>query len=179
MAGDDTAWALDMTGEYMTELFKNLQGNPDGPQTVAVLLAAQETMRQIPALHRPFADLVLKAIERIAVPVPVTATNSSPDSKTESPGHAPRPSATSAAVNTNIDASELKDTASEENDSELVTKDMGFDTPYFTDYDSVKKFFRDDRNMVRVQMLACIDFRSHLLFIYSAQWVSPTKGEMG
>ena len=179
MAGDEFAWAMDMTEEYMTELFKHLQGNPDGPQTVAILIAARARMRPIHQLHGPFAALLLKAIERIAAPVPVTATNLSSDSKTESAVLAPRPSGSSAVVNTSIDASDLKDTASEENEWALVTKDMGFDTPYFTDYKSVKKLFSDDRNMVRMQMLACIDFRSHLLFIYSAQWVSSTKGEMG
>lgn len=179
MAGDDPSWALNMTEPDMMELLTNVQGDPDGPQTVAILIAARARMRPIPQLHVPFAALLLKAIERIAAPVPVTATNLSSDSKTESAVLAPRPSGSSAVVNTSIDASELKDTASEENEWALVTKDMGFDTPYFTDYDSVKKIFSGDRNLVRVRMLACIDFRSHLLFIYSAQWVSPTKGEMG
>jgi hypothetical protein len=110
MASDDFAWAMDMTEEYMTELFKHLQGNPDGPQTVAMLLALQEQMRSIPQLHAALAEQVLKAIGRIGVQVPITGTNLSPASKTESAGHAPRPSGTSAVVNTSTGASTTEST---------------------------------------------------------------------
>ena len=104
MAEDEFAWALNMTEPHMLELLTNVQGDPDGPQTVAILIAARARMRPIPQLHGPFAALLLKAIERIAAPVPVTATNLSSDSKTESAVLAPRPSGSSAVVNTSIDA---------------------------------------------------------------------------
>jgi hypothetical protein len=146
---------------------------------VAVLLAAREQMRSIPALHRPFADLVLKAIERIAVPVPVTATNLSPDSKTESAGRAPRPSGTSAVVNTNTGANDRIDTGSEENEWALVTPEMGFESHHVADKASFKRLFSGDRKLVRARGLLYIDFRSHPFCIYSGQWVSSTKGEMG
>ena len=136
-------------------------------------------MRSVPQLHECFAEKLRYHIDRIGVPDPVTGTNLSPDSETESAEQAPRPSGSSAIVNANIGVNEGNDAASEANEWELVTTDMGFDTPYFGDYDSVKKIFSEDRKLVGVRMLACIDFRSHLFFIYSGQWVSSTKGEMG
>jgi hypothetical protein len=158
-----------MTAEYMTELFKHLQGNPDGPQTAAMHLALQEQMRSIPQLHGAFAEQVLKDINRIGVQVPVTGTNLSPASKTESAGPARRPSGTSAVVNTSTGANDRIDTGSEEKEWELVTPDMGFESYHVADRTSFKKLFTDDRKLVRVRVLAYIDFRSHPFCIYSGQ----------
>ena len=169
MASDEFAWAMNMTEPHMMELLKNVQGNPDGPQTVAILIAARARMRPIHQLHGPFADLLLKAIERIAAPVPVTATNLSSDSKTESAGLAPRPSGSSAVVNTNIGANGRMDTGSEENEWALVTPAMGFESHHVADKDAFKKLFIEDRKLVRARGLLYIDFRSHspLLYIFS------------
>jgi hypothetical protein len=179
MAGDDPSWALNMTEPDMMELLTNVQGDPDGPKTVAILIAARARMRPIPQLHGPFAALLLKAIERIAAPVPVTATNLSSDSKTESAVVAQRPSGSSAVVSTNISASDRMDTGSEENEWALVTPEMGFESHHVADKASFKKLFSEDRQLVRVRVLAYIDFRSHPFCIYSGQWVSSNKGEMG
>jgi hypothetical protein len=77
MAGDDFAWAMNMTEEALAGIFST--DTTSGSQAVAGLLQLRESLRSIPQLHGSFAQQLINAIGRIGVPVSVTDTKLSPE----------------------------------------------------------------------------------------------------